>query len=326
MHRMLLKEWPRSVSVDAYARATERMTAHVSTLPGVVTIFQIGHTAAPGISDIDMLIVFDDHSRHNADPRSICTVDERYLFIHKLYGASQSTFEAAQKYSFFHNYELLWGAAAVRSEIPCADSDGLKGQVAMEYLLKELLSLKYQLACGIVKIRSLLLHANGLRYDLEFLGITSGPLVDEVARWVGWRACWFTNPPSRVEILNGVESLLEALESTVMPLVDRGALKLPDAGPFRISRRVKLSVGQSFACTTTSPLIPIVPGFRHVSAMFRQRVIRLNCELPGRSVLPAAGVIQDRFSHLEAHQAYNRAHLNGYAPLGSSLHFWARAS
>jgi hypothetical protein len=75
---------PASYPVDAYIEARDSYIKAVRKLPGLVSIYQMGGLAAPGISDIDLILVFDDEvkglRRVNFGFDHLSPL-ERYLFM-----------------------------------------------------------------------------------------------------------------------------------------------------------------------------------------------------------------------------------------------------
>ena len=99
---MYLTNFPRFVPVSSYDFAIQRMVQKLKRQDGVVCIFQIGSINSPGISDIDMLVVFEDGVECSLNPLEDLSKRERYLFSHNLFGVSKTNFSEAQRYTFFH--------------------------------------------------------------------------------------------------------------------------------------------------------------------------------------------------------------------------------
>jgi len=179
---MKLTDFPRYVSPDQYSQAIDEMVDRLTPKAHVRSIYQIGSTGVPGVSDIDLLIVLKNGSEFRLDPRNDLTDTERYLFIHGLYGACESHFSASQQHTFFHNYRLLYGTQHEigPNQVSEHELEMLKIQTAMEYLIQMYISSTVEKAYGIARIRGLLLHVKGLLYDLEFLNVHVGRLHDFV--------------------------------------------------------------------------------------------------------------------------------------------------
>ncbi len=95
--------YPKYVPNSVYESAIGKVVETLRCQPGCVSIYQIGCTATPGISDIDILAVFEDGVRCNMNPLLSLSKKEKYLFTHSLFGCSRKYFHEAQKYTFFHN-------------------------------------------------------------------------------------------------------------------------------------------------------------------------------------------------------------------------------
>ena len=205
--KVYLTDYPQYVPYGIYERAINQMVERLIKYPGLLSIYQIGSISIPGISDIDMVAVFQDDAACDRNPLKELSRSERYLFVHGLYGVSTKHFHKAQCYTFFHNYNLLWGERLSfwGKNLSKKKIRTLKIQIALEYLLKVYINITVERTYGIVKVRNLLLHTKALLYDLEFLGISSGRLYDLVEGMVTSRNNWFKSKPEK----ESVEVILE---------------------------------------------------------------------------------------------------------------------
>ena len=51
---------PIDIDASAYDEAIDKYVCRVKKLPGIVEVVQFGRVTAPGISDLDLLVVVDD--------------------------------------------------------------------------------------------------------------------------------------------------------------------------------------------------------------------------------------------------------------------------
>ena len=63
-----------------YTSSIEQVVAELSNRPDVVSIYQVGSVKHPGISDVDLRVVFADDAVFDSDPRAKLGDDGRYLF------------------------------------------------------------------------------------------------------------------------------------------------------------------------------------------------------------------------------------------------------
>src|SRR4051794_2971396 len=100
---------PVEVSLRPYEMAVDHAVEILSGIEGIKSVYRIGGFSAPGISDIDLVVVFKDEFVFKDDIRSFLSDDERYLFIHRLYGIPEKYFLQPESRAFFHHYKLLSG-------------------------------------------------------------------------------------------------------------------------------------------------------------------------------------------------------------------------
>src|SRR5688572_22706926 len=128
---------PHPVLPAAYSGAMSRMTEQLMAMKGVRTVTQVGGTGTPGISDIDFFVVFEDGFATDANPVSILSGENKYLFTHNLFGTAESLALQLEQYTFFGQYKILAGPPFIPIPVDAsAESEPMKIQVALEYLLK----------------------------------------------------------------------------------------------------------------------------------------------------------------------------------------------
>jgi len=312
---------PRFMPADSYEVAIREMVDLLSKQSGLVSIYQIGHVSTPGISDIDLVAVFSDDASCLLDPRQALSADGRYLFIHDLFGVSQSDFAAGQTYSFFHNYVHLWGKKLDESSapLPSAEQLVLKKQLALEYLVKMYIGMTVEKTYQIVKLRSLMLQAKGLLYDCEFLGVTDGPFIAAIRRLVAVREQWFQTQPNFDELRAGYLSLYDELTAFLGRALKRGTLFCSPAPPYRLSRNIRIHAGESLRYRHSGWNAP--PRLAFLGKLYfklQHRCNRFEFALPLEyQSIPA--VIQRQFDWQRRMQRNNRERFPHFMPLSSGL-------
>ena len=98
---MRVIDYPRRVTIVDYENAISRMVGQLVSMPGVTTVYQIGGVSNPGISDIDLVVVFEDGQRVSSDPCRGLNKSDSYLFAHGLFGINRGNFAEASRHSFF---------------------------------------------------------------------------------------------------------------------------------------------------------------------------------------------------------------------------------
>ncbi len=297
------------------------MVGHLTRIPGVVSVFQIGGVNNPGISDIDLAVVFEDGHKVCGDPCGLLSQAERYLFTHALFGINRGNFADASRYSFFHNYRLLAGESLPETADD-ADEDAritFQRHVAIEYLCRMYINMVVEKTFRIIKLRNLLLNAKALAYDLDFLRIAEGPLFELVQQVIVWRDEWFVRPVPERRIIGWFHDCFAVLEALLSELLADHPLWMPELRPYQFSRNIRVSPGERLEWRCRGC---VIPGSRPLAS---RRVVKLlhrlnwfHFRLPMCSRhLPDP--LRDAFAYQGRIREYNATMLPQFMALTSSL-------
>jgi hypothetical protein len=317
-----LIDYPQFVDRDIYQSAIDAIIDKLKRFHQVKTIYTIGHVGNPGISDIDMLVIAEDQAILSENFRLNMKSVEKYLFLHQPYGCSVTDFKQAEQYSFFHNYQLAYGNdLRTGISLNAIETDLLKKQTALEFLLKMLIQMLVQKTYGVLRIRDLLLHGKALIYDLEFLNITKGTLFDLVQSVIKWRNNWFTQRPSDKELTEWFEQLYSELYHFLKHDELLNSIYFPDQKTYRLSRNVFLISGTpSFEIIHKGWVLPLVNLIKSKKMVrLQNRFNTFTFKLPSNSnTIP--DIIQQRFLFEHKTRIYGKKYLPNFLPLTSSLH------
>lgn len=331
--RVRLSNPPAPAPPALYEQAVDRVVGRLKGAEGVVAVYQIGHVGAPGISDIDLLAVFEDGATCEVDPLADLPERERRLFTHAVFGTSVGAFRDVQRYTLYHNYRLLWGQPHGEGGVGPQGLllDELRRQIALEFLLACYISRTIEAVYGVVSVRGLLLSVNALRYDLEFLRITSGELHALVHQLVAWRGRWFERPVGGGELAGWFEAFYPALHAALAALLAERRLLLPPWASEVYARNVRLRRADALGYNHTGVVFPpalTALGKRAFRALHRMNrfVFGVPCVWENSSVLAQGSqapellpFMEERFRAFERMNRYNRVHLRHFAPLSGSL-------
>jgi len=322
---LFLTSYPHYVPSVAYEAAIRRMVEKLSKQTAIRSIFQIGSVNSPGISDIDMLVVFEDGTECNLNPLEDLSKIECYLFSHNLYGASRTHFSEAQRYTFFHNYNLLWG-----DQLPFGQNDlsqeqiqTLKTQIALEYLIRMFVNSTVERIYGIVRARGLLVLVKALSYDLEFLNVSSGRLFDLVQTIIDWRKNWFEDRPDKQTFKKWFREFCAALTAFLEIELRKKAFHLPELANVRIARNMVLEASKTFGYTHAGTRLPAIfggLGRKYFNVQHRFNTFRFRIPV-ATSYVPA--VLHNRFVFAGEMNRANREALPYFMPLTSSLNIFS---
>lgn len=318
---MHLTDYPRPVDISHYRQSIERMVARLAVIPGVHAVYQIGSVGSPGISDIDMFVVFDDGVATGFQPITGLSRMERYLFLHALYGASKSHFNDIQRFTFFHNYSHLWGNDLLRTQrpVPSLQSDALKVQTALEYLYKMYINATIERSYQIIRVHGLLLHIKALMYDLQFLNVSGGRLFDLISEMIQWRENWFSRAITKKSLVAWHQAFYTALHDFLVQQCGEKTFYLPQKTPFQVARNVTIHAGPSLSCVHRGLVLPSALGglgrkYFNIQHRWNTFVFTVPYE---HSAIPRS--IAERNDLLSAVIQYNKRHIPHFMAPTSSL-------
>ena len=134
---MQIIDRPIKIERSVYDKTIKKIVSDLSKEKCVLSLYQLGNVKHPGISDIDLLVIFRDKFIYKGDPLKNLTANERYLFPHRLFGIKNKFLTLSMDFSFFSNYKYLYGEKiSTTNKLNDKDKTILKNQIAMEYLIK----------------------------------------------------------------------------------------------------------------------------------------------------------------------------------------------
>ena len=309
---------PRPVTDQAYQHALEKMTQRIMKTKSAIAVYQAGSVSAPGISDLDMIIVFKDNIREEHNFLSGLTAEERYLFIHNLYGISFSNFAEARRFAF-HNYRLLAGDELINYPEP-GKTEILHVQTALEFIVKLHITLYIQEKYDVLRMRDLLLHVKALQYDLDLLGVSRGLLPELVNQVFEWRSRWFMNTPSEKEIVEWWKRFYSAFGIFLGETFAAHRFYLPPQPSYSIAKNITLIPQDKISASTKGIRLPgQLSMFGKKFFKLQNKLIRFEFGIPVSSnKIPE--LLVEKFQLEKKLASYNRQFLPAFLPLTSSLH------
>ena len=320
---MIFIDEPCPVKIVDYEQCIEQMTRKLASVPGVLAVYQIGGLSAPGISDIDMVAIFEDGASCNIDPRLNQSEISKYLFVHPLFATSRSLFEESRRFTFFHNFRLLHGEELRPSE-PHQNSDEdsiMKRQLAREFLVRMLVNMTVEREYGIYKLRAMLLQGKALLYDLEFLEVEPLPLLECLHQIICWRENWFSNHPNNREVEYFYNKFWAALTAFLGNHLGDNPLYLPKRSKYLVGRNIEIRPGAQVGGKSVGLKLAWVPNrFARKLISIQHRLNRITITAPIQT-LDVPERVEKSFEYNARALAYNHRHLPHFMPLTSSLIF-----
>lgn len=312
--------FPRDIKPVVYEQAIDQVITHLRGVDGIVSIYQIGSVSAPGISDIDLLVVFEDEAVASGNPIAHLTGDERYLFTHGLFGVCRRDFHRGQRYTFYHNYVLRWGEdlRVGKSDLEADEVARIKRQIALEFLIANYISKTVDRTYRLVSVRNLLLSVKALRYDMEYLGVTDGELYDLINQLILWREAWFEQPVGKDMLREWFESFYSALHLFLTARFNHQRFFLPAWATSRYARHICLERSHRLSWRHKGIVMPL--GRRPLGKKYTKLNNRLNRFIFSIPITDQSSkMLEERFLFLKSMKRHNESHLASFAPLGSVL-------
>lgn len=323
---MLLTDYPSFVPLHDYTRAIDSMLDKLKQLPGIVSVYQIGGVSNPGISDIDLLVLFEDDARCALNPLDGLSTTERYLYVHNLFGTSVGIFRGYLKYDFFHNYRLLYGREFEfdSAKLPQAQREAVNAQSALEYLVKMYINMTIERIYGIVRARGVLLLAKAVKYDLDALGRSDGAPAEMIRQIMDWRKHWFDAAPTGDSIVRWHGRFYEELREILRKGIAAHGFFIPSWADRRIAANVRLRDAPDVGYRRRGFALP--SAFGRLGRKYFNMQHRLNrfvFELPITSdSIPAP--LLERHGFITDACEYNWRHLRCFIPVPYGISIFRR--
>ena len=313
---MLIIDEPTYFTQAEYESEIQLCVENLAKCPDVVSIYQVGNINTPGISDIDIIVVFKDGAQYLPDPRAPLN---RYLFSHPLFGSSVSMFQECKRFVYFYNARLLYGKDL---DFPSSDtrSESIGDQWRLEFLLKSYINLCVSSAHGYFKVRNFLLNTKALEFDLDLAGVEMAPLALEVERVIKWRNHWFENRPTDTELLECSERVKSSLKKILDTMCTERRLYLPPPDGVSLNKNIRFVPGASVSVSCKGLRIPYFHQRLHkFTSSLNYRLTRFEVSLAAQ----LAEQDSDRFlffEHNERVAKYASEYFPYFMPMSSSLH------
>jgi hypothetical protein len=301
---------PVPLPASLYAEAIDWLVARLSKQHGVVAVYAMGAIGQPGISDVDLLVVFEDEVSYAADPLDGLPEKFSPLFTHGLFGTSRAFFADVIRYGHYPNLALLHGEPLeMHSPLDPDETRAIHAQVALEYLVTNFISRAVEVAYGVVNARGLLLSAHAIRFDLELLGIRAGRLYELVTQIGALRQTWFASGQSGAVLVPWLDDFFAELERSLAELCITHGYYLPIERPVRYARHIRLRRGDAVRTSRRGMRLPasILQANRNLVRV-QHRLNRFEFEIPGLR-RPQSEEVVRRARRLREATAYNRDRL-----------------
>jgi len=184
---------PQPAAITEYHTLLEKAVAVFGQLPGLQAICQYGSIGNPGISDLDLLLVYEDDAPPSVESwHKRFTERERYLFLHAPAAISNSLFTKITRLTTFPDPQCLAGSVPAIQNPGKSTAGAIAILSALDHSLRLAVAIENQLAIGVIKQRPALCELHSIRHDLGLAGLRdNGAGQRLVAGIEQLRAGWF---------------------------------------------------------------------------------------------------------------------------------------
>jgi hypothetical protein len=166
--RLMFTRLPQPARLEDYEAGGQEIEDRLQRLPGIVAVYRIGSTSAPGISDIDRIAVVE---RDASVPLVWDSLSDqtRYLAMHGPFLVDLTTFQRHRWFAHVGPLELAYGSPVALEDPPAPELSNML--IAAESIVISLLSAIKQTSTGVFKVRPSLCQLNNLRHVLTLAGL-----------------------------------------------------------------------------------------------------------------------------------------------------------
>jgi hypothetical protein len=316
-----LINFPRQIPIEVYESAIAKISELLSREKGIVSIYQIGTISNPGISDIDLIVVFQHHVPGILDPKCVLNQKERHTFTHSVFGVSIKHFQNPHLQPFFHHFKLLYGEDLLREPKHVNESEiqSLKTQIALEYLITNYIARSVERIYRVLSVRNLLMSVKALQFDLEFLGAKNSDFFRIVSQVNQWRDIWFEHSFDKPRFLQWFEDVYRGLVEFLKATLEKRQFYLPDIKQFQYTRNIKIMNHEQLHFIHRGLVLPgFLSKISRRAKKLNHFVNQFDFYFPFKKSLPEE-IINQRFLFLRKMLAYHKKHFPHFSPLINNL-------
>ena len=189
----------RRLTYEDYAEVLASVIAQAKA-QGALSVYTYGEVSAPGISDLDVLVVSERPVRLELGGKA------RWVLGHSPEVLTPEHFEEIGRRVDTRNLQLAWGEDLGVPEVP----EGAKLSLGVSYAAYRAQALHAAFSTRRLKARTLLRHLHALKYNFSLLGFEEPAFFKDVE---ALRGLWFSFGPGRlVDLLALAWEAFEVIE------------------------------------------------------------------------------------------------------------------
>ncbi len=173
------KDEPQTCTLREYEKTRSKIIVYYSKLKGVMSIYQMGSVSVPGISDLDIIIVFDKGiQKQDLSYKRFLSQREQYIAGHGYpFTIDKQNFEKMNVFCYPSYLKLLHGKNLVIKNPSRVMENFYKLSYSIDVALTELVWLLNAFLRGIVPLRTALCHISSVKFDIENLEEVTGVVI-----------------------------------------------------------------------------------------------------------------------------------------------------
>jgi len=220
---------PRKMVLSSYTRTADYLVNHWGKmLKPPVAIYQIGRIAAPGISDLDFILVYEDNAIQDWQQYQPESFPEwiRCRLTHAPYICPESSWADLPCWYPIFNIRHLWGDTLAPPSMPDGDAAGVYLGMLVDYLIVKIPADILWIAwTKPIRLRILLCMLHSLQYTYQLAEKANLPVPDDYKEYVSridnLRATWFDLHQERFSMLEELTERVCELAGYLIALVDQ---------------------------------------------------------------------------------------------------------
>lgn len=267
---------PIAASLEDYQQVFDIIFNELDKSNTIKCIGTFGNINKPGISDIDIIVIFKSGTSYNVDLLSLLPEKLKHLFTHGVMALNEDHYLQNKKYTLWDNFQLVSGElpSQQNNDNDSSSIQEIKIQTALEFMISNYIDLKIQKSYGIIKLRDLLQHTKGLKYDLEYLNINDSKLSYYINDINSWISNWFVHTPNDQEIKKWFNIFESDYDKILKDILSKYKIYLPKMDTYNYSRNNIFQFGKNLNFQRRGILAP-----RILISLLDKKYIRLQNHL-----------------------------------------------
>jgi predicted nucleotidyltransferase len=313
---------PIAASLEDYQQVFDIIYNELHKSNTIKCIGTFGNINKPGISDIDIIVIFKSGTSYNKNLLSLLPEKLKHLFTHGVMALNEDHYYQNSKYTLWDNFKLFSGELPSKqnNDIDTSSIQAIKSQTALEFMISNYIDLKIQKSYGIIKLRDLLQHTKGLKYDLIYLNIKESKLTNYIDDVQSWISNWFYQIPNDLEIKRWFNQFESDYEEILNNILLNHKLYLPKMNTYNYSKNNKFQYGEKLNFYRSGILMPnfssLLPDKKYIR--LQNRLNKFTFEFPFETE-NTPQILKERIRFFSEMKEYNNVNYPKFASLITGL-------